>query len=187
MPSDMSASRPAALSRGPTTKPRSAAVARAGSRPATANSAAMPGCARPARMRASPCSTSDPVDLVEPHDVGDRAQRDEVEQRAEVRRRPAVERAGFAQVCAQGDQHVEHDADAGDVLRRERAAGLVGIDDDRGLGKRGARQVMIGDQHVDGAAAAAATPSMLAMPLSTVTMSCGSCAAASATISGVSP
>ncbi len=57
MPTVMSARRPAALSRGPATKPRSLAVARAGSRPATRNSASMPGCARPARMRRRPCST----------------------------------------------------------------------------------------------------------------------------------
>ena len=48
MPMLMSASRPAALSRGPATKPRSnARGARAMSRPATANSARTPGCAVP--------------------------------------------------------------------------------------------------------------------------------------------
>ena len=39
--------------------------------------------------------------------------------------------------------------DARDVLRRERAARLVGIDDDRGRRQRRPRQMMIGDEHVD--------------------------------------
>ena len=41
-----------------------------------------------------------------------------------------------AQPRAQRAQHVEHDADAGDVLARKRAARLIRIDDDRGRRKR---------------------------------------------------
>ena len=42
---------------------------------------------------------------------------------------------------------------------------------------------MIGHDHVDASARAAAVPSTLAMPLSTVTITCGDSCAASATIS----
>ncbi len=151
MPSDMSARRPAALRRGPATKPRSNAVARRASRPATANSASTPGCARPARIRAKPLLDEDPVRLVEPHDVGDGAERDQVEQLGEVRLGARRERAVGAQSRARREQHVEHHAHARDVLARERAARLVRIDDDRGRRQRRARQVMVGDQHVDAA------------------------------------
>ena len=57
MPSVMSDSRPAALMRGPSAKPKSKAAARRGSRAATWNSAATPQCMRPARMRFRPCAT----------------------------------------------------------------------------------------------------------------------------------
>ena len=57
MPRRMSVRRPAALMRGPMAKPKSALPARAGSRPATWNSARTPGCICPARMRLRPCAT----------------------------------------------------------------------------------------------------------------------------------
>ena len=72
-----------------------------------------------------------PVDPVEAHDVGHRAERDQVEQRAEVRLRAAGESAARAQLRPCGQQHVEHDADAGEMLARKRASGLIRIDDQR--------------------------------------------------------
>ena len=75
-------------------------------------------------MRRKPLLDEDAVRLVEAHDVGDGAERHEVEQRREIRP-VARERAGFAQLRARGGEHVEHHADAGDVLARKRAAGLV--------------------------------------------------------------
>ncbi len=59
------------------------------------------------------------------------------------------EEAALAQFGAQREQHVEHDADAGDAFRREGAAGLVGIDDAVGVGQRRAGQVVVGDQRGD--------------------------------------
>ena len=109
MPSVMSASRPAALRRGPIAKPKSNALARRGSRPATANSAATPGCMRPARIRFSPCATRRRLLRVEPDDVGDGAERDQVEQRVEARLALAsVNAPRCAQLGAQREQHVEH-------------------------------------------------------------------------------
>ena len=89
------------------------------------------------------------VGLVEPHDVGDGAQRDEVEEAGEVGFGAAVESAPLPHPCARGDQYVEHHADAGDVLARERAAGLVGVDDDGRRRQRRTGQVVVGDEHVD--------------------------------------
>ena len=64
--------------------------------------------------------------MVEPHDVGDGAERDEVEQRAEVGLRPRREARRAARSRARSrEQHVEHHADAGEVLAREAAARLV--------------------------------------------------------------
>ena len=105
---------------------RKAEIARAralrASRPATWNSAAMPGC-RPAGADAlQSLRHQHAVVVVEPHDVGDRAERDEVEQRIEPWLRRRVEAAARAQFGAQRQQHVEHHADAGQVLAREAAA-----------------------------------------------------------------
>jgi hypothetical protein len=89
------------------------------------------------------------VETIEAHDVGDRAQRDEIEQRAEIRLRAILERAALAEQRTRREQHVEHHADAGEVLARKRAPALVGIDDQRRRRKCRGRQVMIGDQHLD--------------------------------------
>ena len=57
IPIDMSSRRPAALMRGPTAKPRSAATIAAGRRDATSSRAWIPGRAWPARMRCRPAAT----------------------------------------------------------------------------------------------------------------------------------
>ena len=84
-----------------------------------------------------------------------------------------VEHAALAQLGAQRQQHVEHHADAGDGLALEAAAGLVGVDDDVGVGQHDARRpARAGGGRSPAPAgrarARAATPSRLAMPLSTV-------------------
>ena len=114
----------------------------------------MRGPSRKPRCHGSggPDSRADGRGAVEPdqrHDVGDGAERDEIEQRAEVRLRACDESTPLAQMRAQRAQHVEHHTDAGEVLRRKRAARLVRIDDHRRRRKRIARQVVIGDQHLD--------------------------------------
>jgi hypothetical protein len=148
----MSDSRPAALSRGPATKPRSyLSRDRASRPPATRSAGDAPACARPAADPSRPCATSRPVDPVEGHDVGDRAERDEIEQCREIRRRAIGEVAALAQRRARGEQHVEHDPDAGEVLARKGASGLIRIDDQRG-GRQRERcggQVVIGHEHLD--------------------------------------
>ena len=142
--------RPAALSRGPATKPRSVAEAPHVARgdPEQRRDAGP----RAARAHArEPLLDQDAVDLVEAHDVGHRAERDEIEQPAEIGLRARPERALVAQARAQRGEHVEHHPDAGEMARGEAAAGLVGIDDDRGRRQRRGGQVMIGHEHVEAA------------------------------------
>ena len=92
----------------------------------------------------------DAVVRIELHHVGDRAERDQVEQAVEARLGMRVgEGVAAAQFRPQREQHVEHHADARDALARKRAARLVRIDD-RARGRQFvARQVVIGDEHVD--------------------------------------
>ncbi len=90
-----------------------------------------------------------PVHPVEADDVGDGAERDEIEQRREIRLRPLRKAAALTQQRARRQQHVEHHADAGQVLAGKRAARLVRIHDQRRGRQRCRRQVMVGDQHVD--------------------------------------
>ena len=108
-----------------------------------------PGLAPPGTDARQSLRNERAIDAVESHDVGNRPQRDQVEQRREIGFRPTRESAAFAQQRARGDQHVEHDADTREVLGRKGAAWLIGIDDERGRGKRRCGQMMIGDQHVD--------------------------------------
>ena len=92
------------------------------------------------------------VVAVEADDVGDRAEGDEVEQRVQSRLLRDRELAALAQLGAQRQQHVERDADAGELLAREAAARLARIDDDVGRGQPhlavdDRRQVVVGDHH----------------------------------------
>ena len=153
MPSVMSASRPAALMRGPSAKPKSKPAARAGSRPATWNSAATPGCMRPLRMRFSPCATSRRLlasSLTTSATVPSATRSSSVSSRGCV---AVGKRTARAQLGARGQQHVEHHADAGDALAAEAAGRLVRVDDDVGVGQQHRavdqrRQVVVGHQHL---------------------------------------
>ena len=84
---------------------------------------------------------------IEGDDVGHRAQRDEVEERGQIRRL-AASRA-LAPPGTQRSEHVEHHPDSGEALARESVAGAVGIDDGVGRGQSRAGQMVIGDQDVD--------------------------------------
>lgn len=88
------------------------------------------------------------VVVVQRNQIGDGADRDQVEQGQQVRLGLVGERALFAQVPPQRHQHVEDHADAGQRLAREGVAAEVGIDD--GVGRRQllAGQVVVGDQHL---------------------------------------
>ena len=148
MPRLMSASRPAALRRGPGDEAQIEAR-RLGQR--------APGHAQQrgdARLRAPGAHALEAlrhqhaVVRVERHDVGDRAQRDQVRQRAEVGLLLSLERASSPQFRAQGQHDVEHDPDAGQRLGGKAAARLVGVDDAGGLGQLCAGQVVVGDQRL---------------------------------------
>jgi len=90
----------------------------------------------------------DPVQLVQAHNVRDRAQRHQVDEIGEIRFVAHRERAVGTQPRARRRKDIEHDAHARDVLARKRAAGLVRIDDDCGRRQRRAGKMMVGDQHV---------------------------------------
>src|SRR2546430_16142833 len=94
-------------------------------------------------------SNEDAVVEIERHDVGDRAERHQVEHIAEIRLILAGERSALAQLGTQGEHHVEHHADARKALARERATGLVGVDDSRGARQLRAGQMVVGDDHLD--------------------------------------
>ena len=116
----------------------------------SSSSARMPGTARPARMRRMPCATSTRLltssgtrSATVPSATRSRKSRD----------RRHDHRAARIELAAHRGHHVERHADAGERARAEAAARHVGIHDDVGGGQRRARQVMIGDQHLDAARA----------------------------------
>ena len=98
-------------------------------------------------------SDENPVHVIEPYDVGDRSERHQVEQRRKIRHAALGEAPTLAEECAHRGEHIEHHADAGEMLARKRAARLIGINDQLGRGQLRSRQVMIGDQHLDTACA----------------------------------
>ena len=127
-------------------------VTRASSRPATAASAVQPAQRRPARMRRRPGCDQHAVVRIQRHEVGDRADRDEVEQHRQIRFRAGGNAPRARRSRAQGQQQVEHHADAGERLARERVA-RAGSDSTiaSAAGSVGARQVVVGDQHAHAA------------------------------------
>ena len=91
----------------------------------------------------------DAVVEIERHDVGDRAERDQIEHIAEIRLILAGERSALAKLGPQGKHYVEHHADTRKALARKRAAGLVGIDDGCCGRKLRTGQMVVGDDHLD--------------------------------------
>ena len=87
---------------------------------------------------------------VERHQVGHRAERDQVE---EIRHRRHGHRAARIELAPHRGHHVERHPHAGQRARGETAARHIGIDDDVGGGQLGTGQMMVGDQHLDAARA----------------------------------
>ena len=133
MPRLMSARRPAALRRGPATKPRSKLDASASGRPAARSSAAMPGVRAPRAGASGPaprgCGCSR---RAAPRRRSCRAPRGRSAPRGWVL--AFLEMLLVSELRPQRQHHVEHDAHAGERLGRETAARLVGVDDARGGG-----------------------------------------------------
>ena len=168
MPTEISSSRPAALMRGPTAKPRSVLTQRAGCCPIAAE------CFDAGDRLSGPYSRQallhqDTVVVVQRHHVGDRTQRDEVEVLRRHFRRPCWPCfcSNRDQVSPSGKTRRRHPRDCGSKTRcRE-----IWINDYIGIRQFVRRQVMIGDSTAMPAALAAATPAILDTPLSTVTIS----------------
>jgi hypothetical protein len=90
------------------------------------------------------------VIAVELDHVGNRAERDQIEQAVQTRfGESVVESAAAAQFRAQRQQHIKHHAHTGDALARERAARLVRVDDGPCSRQFVTGEVVISDQHVD--------------------------------------
>ncbi len=89
----------------------------------------------------------DAIVVVQGNEVGDRAEGHEIEQRRKI----GFEHSRFgepsvsAQAGAQCQQQIEHHADAGQGLARERVAGKIRVDHRIGIRERSSRQMMIGD------------------------------------------
>ena len=115
-------------------KPRSKVDARFGTAPGDAEQRAQAGLQATLAHPRQTLGDQDAIVAVERYDVGDGAERDQVEQRAEVGFGVLRERATAAQFGTQRQHDVEHDADTGHGLAREVAARLVRIDDDIGIG-----------------------------------------------------
>ncbi len=93
----------------------------------------------------------DAVVGIERHHIGDAAQRHQVEQLGEVRfLQPAPgEPVQLAQARPQRQHHIEDHPDPGHGLAGEFAARLVGVDDRIRRRQFRARQVVVGDQHLE--------------------------------------
>ena len=142
MPTDMSSSLPAAFRRRRAQKGRGRC---AGGRSGNAHQGGDSGRVLPAYALQA-LLHRDPVVGVKLHHVGDRAKRDQIEQRAEIGPALAFERATLAQLGAQRQHQIEHDTDAGQILARKAAARLIRVNDAPGIRERGARQMMIGNE-----------------------------------------
>ena len=98
---------------------------------------------------AQTCGDQRAVVAVQPHQVGHRSQRHQIEQPIQARLGGLIETAAVAQLAAQRGQHIQHHAHARQILRWESAARLIGVDDRAGRRQPLARQMMIGDDHPD--------------------------------------
>jgi hypothetical protein len=85
--------------------------------------------------------------VVERHQVGHGAERDQVEQAGKIRLGTPRECAVGTQRRTQREQQVEHHADAGQGLARKAVAAQVRIHDRIGFGQIFRRQMVIGDEH----------------------------------------
>ncbi len=146
MPTVMSSMRPAALRRGANEKPEVARRER--TQPASGNLGQGPQT-RDAALGADPPEAfvhQDAVVAVQPHDVGDRPERHQVQQVGDRRQPLASLRL---ETPGQRRHQVEGNAHACQGLARERRVGQVRVDHRRAAGQIGPRQVMVRHQHVD--------------------------------------
>jgi hypothetical protein len=137
MPSVMSASRPAALMRGPSAKPKSKVVATAALRPAALNSAATPAGMRARADARRPCATRRRLlasSFTTSATVPSATSGSSASSLGCVGR---VEHAARAQLGAQRQQHVEHHADAGDDLLSKSQPGWLGLTSTSASGSSG--------------------------------------------------
>ena len=111
-------------------------------------------CARAAGADAAQASGDEhAIVRIERHEIGDRAERDEIEQRRKIGLGRSRVTPARAQARAQREQQAEHHANAGDGLARKRIAGKIRIHDRVRVGQRHARKVMIGDDDLHSARA----------------------------------
>ncbi|EPN69873.1 hypothetical protein A245_01086, partial [Pseudomonas syringae pv. actinidiae ICMP 19096] len=66
---------------------------------------------------------------VQRHDVGDAAQRHQIEQFAQIGLGTLIEPAGIAQACSQGHQHVKDHPHARQRFTGKGTPWLIGVDD----------------------------------------------------------
>ena len=99
-----------------------------------------------------PLRHQDAIVEVERHHVGDRAERNEIEQVGRIRGLAVAQPARLPHASRQRRHHVERDAHARQRLRREGLVRRVRIDEPGRFGQFAARQVVIGDEHVDAVA-----------------------------------
>jgi len=91
----------------------------------------------------------DTVVVVERHEIGDCAQRDEVQLRVHGSAGGVgIEYAAVAQQSTERCKHVESNTDTGQSLAGKGLAGKVGINHDFCIRQRFARQMMIGNDHL---------------------------------------
>ena len=135
----MSSRRPAALSRGPTAKPRSAATSSGNATLRNLQQRLNAGNALACTNPSQPLFHQHAIVRVQRHKVGHRPQRDQVQPLRHRATGIGPESTGL-QLALQGCQHVERHADAGQRTAAELAAGKIGIDDDIRSGQRRARE-----------------------------------------------
>ncbi len=113
--------------RGPIAKPRSDARARACFAAGHLEQRGDAGVQSAAADALQSLGHQHAIVVIEAHDVGDGAERDQIQQRSPAAAASRVEAAARAQFGAQRQQHIEHDADPGQVLARE-SRSLAGSD-----------------------------------------------------------
>ena len=92
------------------------------------------------------------VEALEPGDIGDGAERDEIEQVEDLRLGERLEEAAAAKLAQQRDAEQERHADRGEMAVRRAVRALVepvGVDQRIGDGKQARALVMVDDDHVE--------------------------------------
>ena len=90
---------------------------------------------------------------IESDDVGNGTERNQRQQAVKLGLVLECEDAALAQLSPECEQHIKHHADASDGFAFKVAAGLIGVDDDVGIGQGNfaahqGGQMVVGDQHL---------------------------------------